>query len=201
MGILSRFKDIMASNINAVFKKEDKHPEKTINKYLTQLKSDLGQVSAETEAIKMENQRARMALDENLSEQEKLQRYIDKASSSGNSSDARTYEARLERVKSEGETLQKRYDEVSKDMNNLTAMDEKLRADINTLENRLREIKSKEKNAKNTEQLLNAMDEKANYMMDKANALAELNKSATSDYDEVEELASKYEDSSDEQDD
>ena len=39
MGILSRFKDIMASNVNAVFNKEDKHPEKAIEKYLIRTQS------------------------------------------------------------------------------------------------------------------------------------------------------------------
>ena len=50
MGILGRFKDIMASNIHAIFNREDKHPEQTVEKYLGQLRRDLGQVKAETEA-------------------------------------------------------------------------------------------------------------------------------------------------------
>ena len=48
MGIIARFKDIMAANINALLDKcED--PEKMIDQYLRNLESDLGKVKAETE--------------------------------------------------------------------------------------------------------------------------------------------------------
>ena len=50
MGILQRFKDIMASNINALLDKcED--PEKMIDQYMRNLESDLGKVKAETASV------------------------------------------------------------------------------------------------------------------------------------------------------
>ena len=49
MGILTRFKDIMSANINALLDKcED--PEKMIDQYMRNLESDLGKVKAETAA-------------------------------------------------------------------------------------------------------------------------------------------------------
>ena len=46
MGILTRFKDIMASNINALLDKcED--PEKMIDQYMRNMESDLGKVKAD----------------------------------------------------------------------------------------------------------------------------------------------------------
>ena len=68
MGIIGRFKDIMASNIHAIFNREDKHPEQTVEKYLGQLRRDLGQVKAETDAYKMQYDRAQRAVDENEDE-------------------------------------------------------------------------------------------------------------------------------------
>ena len=201
MGILSRFKDIMASNVNAVFNKEDKRNEKTVRKYLDSLKSDLGQVYSETEAIKVEYKRARMAYDDNVAEQEKLDRYIMKASESGDTASARQYEARLESVKEEGVTLKQKYEMVRGDMDNLTAMNDKLRDDIATLESKLSEIKAKEMSAskQDPDRILTEMNDKADYIIDKANAMEELNRSSgQSSYDEVEALAEKYDDMSDE---
>ena len=201
MGILSRFKDIMASNVNAVFNKEDKRNEKTVRKYLDSLKSDLGQVYSETEAIKVEYKRARMAYDDNVAEQEKLDRYIMKASESGDTASARQYEARLESVKEEGVTLKQKYEIVKGDMDNLTAMNDKLRDDIATLESKLSEIKAKEMSAskQDPDRILTEMNDKADYIIDKANAMEELNRSSgQSSYDEVEALAEKYDDMSDE---
>ncbi len=201
MGILSRFKDIMASNVNAVFNKEDKRNEKTVRKYLDSLKSDLGQVYSETEAIKVEYKRARMAYDDNVAEQEKLDRYIMKASESGDTASARQYEARLESVKEEGVTLKQKYEMVKGDMDNLTAMNDKLRDDIASLESKLSEIKAKEMSAskQDPDRILTEMNDKADYIIDKANAMEELNRSSgQSSYDEVEALAEKYDDMSDE---
>ena len=62
MGILTRFKDIMASNINALLDKcED--PEKMIDQYMRNLESDLGKVKAETASVMAEETRAKRELD------------------------------------------------------------------------------------------------------------------------------------------
>ena len=49
-GILSRFKDIMSSNINALLDKVE-DPMKMIDQYLRNLESDLGKVKAETAEV------------------------------------------------------------------------------------------------------------------------------------------------------
>ncbi len=217
MGILGRFKDIMASNIHAIFNNEDKHPEKTIEKYLNQLRSDLGQVMAETNALKTEYQRAKRAVDDNLSEQEKLQRYIEKSLENGNSSDARIFEGKLDKVKEEGLALSQKFEQSKANMDSLVQMNDKLSGDISTLESKLNEIKNKME-AANAQQRMNnmaakagsgspdemfsRMNEKADYALDRANAMAELEKgssrgAATQDFSEVERLASKYDDMGD----
>ena len=77
MGILSRFKDIMSSNINALLDKME-DPEKMIDQYLRNLESDLGKVKAETAAIMAEETRAKRELDECVAEVEKMQNYAQK---------------------------------------------------------------------------------------------------------------------------
>ena len=62
MGILTRFKDIMAANFNALLDKcED--PEKMIDQYLRDLQSDLGKVKSETAAIIADEKAAKRKLD------------------------------------------------------------------------------------------------------------------------------------------
>ena len=51
-GILSRFKDIMSSNINALLDKVE-DPMKMIDQYLRNLESDLGKVKAKENSTKM----------------------------------------------------------------------------------------------------------------------------------------------------
>ena len=209
MGILSRFKDIMASNIHAMFNNEDKHPERTIEKYLNQLRTDLGQVKSETAALKIDFQRAERAVDENIAEQEKLEQYIQKATEAGNSSDVRTYERRLEKVKEDGLVLNQKYEQSKANMDALVKMNDKLSGDISTLESKLNEIKSKMEAAYaqqkmnqiaakagsgNPDEMFNKMNEKADYALDRANAMAELERGpVTQNYSDLESLAEKYE--------
>lgn len=61
MGILTRFKDIMSANINALLDKcED--PEKMIDQYMRNLESDLGKVKAETASVMAEETRCKESL-------------------------------------------------------------------------------------------------------------------------------------------
>ena len=72
MGILSRFKDIMSSNINAMLDKME-DPQKMIDQILRNLQSDLGEVKAETAGVMAEEQRAKRELDACQNEVKKLQ--------------------------------------------------------------------------------------------------------------------------------
>ena len=208
MGILGRFKDIMASNIHAIFNREDKHPEQTVEKYLGQLRRDLGQVKAETEALKMEYNRAQRAVDENEDEQAKLERYLERAREAKSTSDARTFERKLEKVREDGTVLAQKLAQAKEDMDKLAALNEKLGGDISTLEAKLSEIKgtltaasqqeqlnkmAKKAGAANSDEMFSQMSERANYALDKANAMAELEAGPSAAADrELESLTEKY---------
>lgn len=208
MGILGRFKDIMASNIHAIFNREDKHPEQTVEKYLGQLRRDLGQVKAETEALKMEYNRAQRAVDENEDEQAKLERYLERAREAKSTSDARTFERKLEKVREDGTVLAQKLAQAKEDMDKLTALNDKLGGDISTLEAKLSEIKgtlsaasqqeqlnkmAKKAGAANSDEMFSQMSERANYALDKANAMAELEAGPSAAADrELESLTEKY---------
>ena len=87
-------------------------------------------------------------------------------------------------------------------------MNDKLSTDISSLEGKLMEIKSKVEAAKNQQkmnqmaeragvanqdEMFTKMNEKADYMLDRANAMAELDGTVpVRDFSEVEELADKY---------
>lgn len=90
MGILARFKDIMASNMNALLDKAE-NPEKMIDQYMRNVNSDLGKVKAETASVMAEEQRSKRALNECSAEIEKMQRYAVKALEAGNEDDARKF--------------------------------------------------------------------------------------------------------------
>lgn len=208
MGILTRFKDIMASNINAVFKKGEKNPEVAVQKYLSQLRCDLGQVKAESDALKIEYQRAEAALDENLAEQEKITRYRDRAKNASATADARTFDRKLAALKEEGARLQQRYDAAKNDMNQYDALREKLTNDINALEAKLNEVKSKldaaraqdrmnnmasKAGAGSADAMFDKMNQQADAALDRANAMAELSGANNMDeHDEIDDLTSKY---------
>ena len=189
MGILSRFNDIMASNINAIFK-NDKATEKNVRKYLDGLRIDLGQVKSETEALKIEEQRARRALDENLAEQDKYRRYIEK---SEGTPDERIYQTKLDRAIEEGERLTANYDKAKKDLTDLSTLNEKLSSDISSLETKLSESFNAANTAKEQETLYEKMNDAADYLKDKADAMNELNSvSGSLGMSEIDELTKKY---------
>ena len=193
MGILSRFKDIMASNINAIFK-NDKATEKNVRKYLDGLRMDLGQVKSETEALKIEEQRARRALDENLAEQDKYRRYIEK---SEGTPDERIYQTKLDRAIEEGERITANYDKAKKDLTDLSTLNEKLSSDISSLETKLSESFNAANTAKEQEALYEKMNDAADYLKDKAEAMNELNSvSGSLGMSEIDELTKKYDDTS-----
>ena len=78
MGILSRFKDIMSSNINALLDKAE-DPEKMIDQTLRNLNNDLAKVKNETAEVMADEAKAKRNLDECNAEIARMQQYAEKA--------------------------------------------------------------------------------------------------------------------------
>ena len=205
MGILTRFKDIMSANINALLDKcED--PEKMIDQYMRNLESDLGKVKAETASVMAEETRAKRELDECTEQVNKMQSYAEKALKAGNESDARAFLEKKQQLVSTQTALKQSYDVAAANAAKMRQMHDKLVKDIESLESRRAAIKAKMKTAKAQERInsvgssvtgannsmaaFNRMEEKANRMLDEANAMAELNQSQA-DAD-IDNLAAKY---------
>ncbi len=205
MGILTRFRDIMASNINALLDKAE-DPEKMIDQCLRNLNSDLGKVKSETAAIMAEEQRAKRALDECNAEIEKMQSYAIKALEAGNENDARRFLEQKAVLTSRQPGLKDAYELAKNNAAHMRQMHDKLVNDINELEARKDMIKGKLAVAK-TQERINKMsssvvstndsiasfekyEEMADKALDKANAMAELNR--TSSEQTIEDLAKKY---------
>ena len=200
MGILTRFKDIMSANINALLDKcED--PEKMIDQYMRNLESDLGKVKAETASVMAEETRAKSTEQVN-----KMQSYAEKALTAGNEADARKFLEKKQQLVSTQTALQQSYEAAAANAAKMRQMHDKLVKDIESLESRKAAIKAKVATAKAQERLnsigssvtgannsmaaFSKMEAKANKMLDEANAMAELNQSQEDS--DIDNLAAKY---------
>ena len=109
MGILTRFKDIMASNVNALLDKAE-DPEKMIDQYLRNLEDDYAEVKAETASVMAEAKTAQRKLDECNEEIKKMEAYAVKAVQAGNDDDARKFLAKKAELTERLAALQKNFD-------------------------------------------------------------------------------------------
>lgn len=204
-GILSRFKDIMSSNINALLDKVE-DPMKMIDQYLRNLESDLGKVKAETTAVMAEETKSKRELDECIDSINKMQTYAEKALLSGNEADARTFLSKKGELNNKLISLQQTYNIAKENSTKMREMHDKLIKDISQLNTRRDELKAKMAVA-NTQEKLNKigssvngaignmskfdeMEAKINKKLDTANAMAELNNSQKEE--NIEDLIAKY---------
>ena len=172
MGILTRFKDIMSANINALLDKcED--PEKMIDQYMRNLESDLGKVKAETASVMAEETRCKRELDECTADVAKYQSYAEKALKAGNEADARTFLEKKQQLVSKQATLQQTY--------NIAA---------DKAQERINKVGSSVNSVGTSMDAFGKMEAKANKMLDEANAMAELNQTQLEA--DVDSLAAKY---------
>ena len=205
MGILQRFKDIMASNINALLDKAE-DPEKMIDQTLRNLTKDLAEVKKETAAVMADEQRCKRELDEVNSEITKMQAYAEKALLAGNEADAMKFLEQKNQLTAKQASLQQTYDVAAANAMKMRQMHDKLVTDINQLDSRRDAIKAKMKVAKTQDRLnkmtnnlsdsassmaaFDRMEAKANAMLDQANAMTELNQ--TTQESGIDSLAAKY---------
>lgn len=205
MSILKRFRDIMASNVNAALDKlED--PAKMIDQLLRDMNDDLGQVKAETASIMAEETRAKRALDEATEEVNKLQSYAEKAVLGDNDADARLFLSKKAQAAEKMASLQSVYESAKGNAVKMRQMHDKLVEQIGELNARRDTIKAKVTAAKAQSRInqmtqnvtdstasisaFERMEQKANKMLDEANAMTELN--ATSANDELDDAMSRY---------
>jgi phage shock protein A len=209
MGILSRFKDIMASNINALLDKAE-DPEKMIDQTMRNLTRDLAKVKEETAAVMADEKRAKRDLDECTEEIAKMQAYAEKAVVSGNDADAAKFLQEKARLTTKQQSLQQAYDVSAANAMKMRQMHDKLVSDINELDSRRDAIKAKIRVAKAQQKIndmtssvdstssiaaFERMEAKADAMLDIANATTDLISNGPSN--QIDDLAQKYEASPD----
>jgi phage shock protein A len=147
---------------------------------------------------------AKRKLDECNEEIDKMQNYAQKALAAGNESDARKFLEKKQQLTAKQKGLQEAYDAAQANADKMRQMHDKLERDIATLNERRDAIKAKVQVAKTQEhmnQMMRSVDgsadnmaafdkweAKADKMLDKANAMSELN----ADTDSVDALAAKY---------
>lgn len=205
MGIITRFKDIMASNVNALLDKAE-DPEKMIDQYLRNLESDFAKVKAETASIMAEVKSAKRKLDECDEEIAKMGEYAKKAVAAGNDNDARQFLTKKNELTQKREVLAKDYELAQENAEKMRQMHDKLESDISEMKSKRDMLKAKVKLAKTQKKInemgagiesagnnaaaFDRMEEKVNRMLDEADAIGELNKSASGN--SIDNLAGKY---------
>ena len=205
MGILTRFKDIMSANINALLDKAE-NPEKMIDQYLRNLESDFASVKAETASVMAEEKSAKRKLDDCSDEIARMAEYAKKAVAAGNDDEARQFLSKKAELTEKQAVLQKQYDICADNANKMREMHDKLSQDIASLKGKRDTLKAKAKVAETQKKMsklgsglesagsnlaaFDRMEEKVNKMMDEADAMSELNAPKK---DSVDELAKKYE--------
>ena len=209
MSILTRFKDIMSSNIYALLEKAE-NPEKMIDQYVRNLNRDLGKVKAETASVMAEEQRAKRVLTECQDDMDKMERYAIKALEAGNEGDARKFLEKKAALAVRQSELVAALQLAASNALQMKQMHDKLVGDIDELESRKNMLKAKWSVAKTQERMnkigssvdqsgqsisaFERLEDKVNQALDKANAMAELNAGPK---DEIADLTAKYDEPSD----
>lgn len=204
MGIISRFKDIMSANINALLDKAE-DPAKMIDEYMRKITEELAEVKKETAGIMAEEKRAKRLLEQNDEQITKYDNLARKALTAGNEDDARVFLKKKQSYVDNGIDLQKSYDIAHDNATKMRQMHDKLTNDVQTLQQRRQVIKAKVAVAKTQDRInkvtssmdatsgsmkaFERMEEKADRMLDQVNSMAELNEKPV---DIADELEAKY---------
>jgi phage shock protein A len=164
-------------------------------------------VKAETAAVIAEETGLARKLSDNEAECDKYENYAAAAVKKGNDDDARKFLTYKNRLETEREDLTSQYNRAKDNSDKMRQLLKKLTDDIYAAESKLDELKQKLTVAKQQEKL-NKLDEKfaannplsgvdnlfdaVQKRVDAANAAAALNKEFTRETNEVEDLAKKY---------
>lgn len=203
MGILSRFSDIMRSNVNALLDKME-NPAKMVDQMLLDLRKNLADVKKETADVMADEKTARRRLDEAEAQAKKYEQAAMNALKQGAEDDARELIAQKQNIEGTIPALRQTADLATANADKMRKMHDKLVNDIALLEARKDAVKAKTVAAKAQEHMnkivdggtkseasleaFNRMEAKADKALDSAMAHADLNEGITS----VGKLADKY---------
>ena len=202
MGILSRFGDIISANINDLLDKAE-DPAKMVDQYLRDMMEDLAEVKHEAAGVMAEESRTKRLVDENAKEVSRYQELAKRALLAGNEDDARVLLSKKQELENTGASLQTAYAAAHENAVRMRQLHDKLVADISSLNTRKAAIKAKVAVAKTQEKVnqigasgekakaamsaFDRMEQKADRMLDEANAMAELSEGAADPADALEE--------------
>lgn len=202
MGILERFATIVKSNINELLDKME-DPSKMIDQYLIDLRKDLAEVKQETAGVMAEEQRAKRLYEDNQAQISKYSAFAKKALEAGNEGDARVFIAKKQELEETGAALGTAYAVACENATKMRQMHNKLVADIENLtqrraaikakvavaetQNKINEIAAGSEKAQGTLEAFDRMEQKANEMLDRSNAMNELNSQPVDDAKALEE--------------
>lgn len=204
MGILDRAASIIKANINELLDKAE-DPAKMVDQYLVEMQDDLAEVKQETAGVMAEEARAKRAVDacnEQVAKYDKLART---ALGAGEEGDARTFLTEKKEYEAKLLSLQESYDTAKANADKMRELHDKLVDDINELKNRRDAVKSKvavanttkkvntltssADKAKDSASAFTRMEEKADCLLDEANAVAQLSTQGSS---HIVDLEGKY---------
>ena len=204
MGMLDRFTDIVKANINDLLDRAE-DPSKMIDQYLRDMTESLAEVKKETAGVMAEETRTKRLVDDNAADIAKYDALARKALEAGNEDDARTLLAKKQELDKHGANLQVAYEAAQVNANKMRQMHDKLVDDSEQLNGRREAIKAKVAVAKTQDKVngfassadkaagtmsaFDRMEAKADAMLDRANAMDELNRQPV---DEAAALEAKY---------
>lgn len=210
MGVLTRFKDIMSANVNALLDKAE-DPAKMIDQTLLNLRKDLAQVKKETAAVMGDAKNAKRKVNDCKAKIDMYKSAAGAALKAGNEGDARKLIASKQDYDEQLVSLQKTYEMAQTNADNMQKMHDKLVDDIEALERKKDTIKAKMATAKAQKHMNDVIsggekvnagmeafaryEAKADKMLDEAQAMTELNN--TAEENAAEELLDKYSGSGD----
>lgn len=202
MGILSRFSEIMKSNINALLDRAE-DPEKMADQMLRNTREQFAEVKAQTASVMADAAKANRDAADCQANIARYQKAAENALISRNEGDAKKLIAQKQKLEEKYKALQQAADLANANADKMRQMYDKLASDIETLEARKDAIKAKTAAAKaqqsinrlvsglpDTNSSLEAfdrMDARATKQLDAAMAEAQLNETSSS-----EDLAEKY---------
>lgn len=202
MGILSRFADIVSSNINDLLDRAE-DPEKMAKQYLRDAMEDLAEVKRETAAVMADEARCKRNVDKAQADVDKYMNLAKKAVAAGNDADATVFLNEKNKAAQILATAQTAYKVAANNAAKMRQLHNKLVQDVSTLQSRLDNVKAmssvaraQETVAKMTSQdhgsalaKFDAMEEKVQAKLDASSASMELNATPVN---EADALAAKY---------